>query len=1198
MESKQDRPEKDERKTLDAQNSEEAKLHTEAELKRAREEANQQREWFRVTLSSIGDAVITTDMQGRVTFINPVAERMTGWKLEEAAGRMLETVFVIVNEYTLKPTPNPITRVLAEGIVVGLANHTALIAKDGTVVSIEDSAAPIRDSSGQVMGAVMVFHDVSERRRQEEVLRWSEERFRAMFNQAAMGMAIADLGGKLELVNEKFAQILGYSQGDLTGKTVLELTHPDDLMVSRANIRRLLAGETTEYSYEKRFVRKDGGAVWTRTTVTILKDGSGKPEKFIGVVEDISARKAAEQELQLSETRLNLAMEAGQMGAWEWVVARGKVTWSATLEAIHGMKEGTFGGTFEDFQRDMHPEDRELVLNSVRRCLEGTGDHRVEYRIIKPDGKMAWIEARGKLFRDAGGNPERMVGICMDITARKRSENALRESEQFNRTIIESSRDCIKTLDLDGKLIWISDSGRRVLCLDEMALVGMSWVDLWEGDYREKAQKALNNALAGESGAFVGRFMVAGEIKWFDVLATPIMGADGKPERVLVVSRDVTERTLAEEARFRLAALVESSEDAIVSKTLEGVISTWNKSAERMFGYEAAEVIGKPVSILIPKERLEEEPAILEKIKHGIKVESYETVRRCKDGRLLDVSLTVSPIKDAGGVIIGASKILRDITQRKRDQKALLESEQRFRIAADTAPFMLGFAGPDRMFRYVNKFWTDFVGQRVEEQLAMGWCQNVHPDDMETCLKCYHAAFDSRKPFETEYRVGHQTGGYRWISVRGVARYGPAGQFEGYIIGCTDIHDRKMASQEREQLLEAERSARAEAERLNVMKDEFLATLSHELRTPLSAILGWSQLLMTGKLGPEGAMQGLETINRNARAQSQLIEDLLDMSRIVSGKVRVETQKIGLEGVVQAAVSAAQPSAQAKGVDLKTELDADAGMVWGDAERLQQVMWNLVSNAVKFTPRGGSIQVKLRRVGSDVELTVSDTGMGISAGFLPYVFDRFRQGDSSSTRKHGGLGLGLSIVKHMVELHGGMIRASSDGEGKGATFTVRLPMYNGEEGEGNESEGEQREIGLVRAVAGVSLEGVKVLVVDDELDARELARRMLMESKAEVISAASSEEGLKLVKQMMPHVIVSDIGMPGEDGYQFIKKVRGLEDKKLAAIPAVALTAFARGEDYTRAIEAGYEMHLRKPIKLHELVSAVAKLSGRLKSGG
>jgi PAS domain S-box-containing protein len=910
------------------------------ELARMLEEIYQQREWFKVTLSSIGDAVITTDTRGCVTFVNPVAEMMTGWRLEEAREKPLEEVFKIVNEYTLETTPNPITRVLAEGVVVGLANHTALIAKDGTVVSIEDSAAPIRDSQGHVSGAVMVFHDVTERRRREEALQESEARFKATFNQAAMGMAIAGLNARLELVNERFCQMLGYSQEELVAKTVLDLTHADDVIVSRGNIRRLLAGETADYSYEKRFVRKDGSTVWSRTTVTTLKDAEGKPMKFIGVVEDINARKEAERELQRSETRLSLAMEAGQMGAWEWIIGRGQVVWSPTLEAIHGLAPGTFGGRLEDFQRDIHPEDKERVIARVQECLGGGGTYRVEYRIIKPDGKMAWIEARGSLFRDGVGQPERMVGICMDVTARKQIE----------------------------------------------------------------------------------------------------------------------------EARFRLAAVVESSNDAIVSKSLEGIISTWNQGAQRMFGYEAAEIVGKPVAVLIPRERIDEEPAIIEKLKRGEKVENYETVRQCKDGRLVDVSLTVSPIKDGAGRIIGASKILRDITQKKRDQQA------------------------------------------------------------------------------------------------------------------------------REQLLEAERTARAEAERLNVMKDEFLATLSHELRTPLSAILGWSQLLLSGKLGAEGGKQGLETINRNARAQSQLIEDLLDMSRIVLGKVRVEAQRMGLASVVEAAVSAAQPGAQAKGVALVMDLETQKTEVWGDASRLQQVMWNLVSNAVKFTPRGGSIIVSMRRAGGEVEVTVTDTGMGISEAFMPYVFDRFRQGDSSTTRKHGGLGLGLSIVKHLVELHGGRIQARSQGEGKGATFTVMLPAL-GEEAEGKADGLEDK---AAWALARVSLKGLKILVVDDESDARELVRRMLVESKARVFAVGDARQGLEVLERERPDVIVSDVGMPGEDGYQFIAKVRGLKDASLAKVPALALTAFARAEDQARAIEAGYQKHLTKPTRIHELILAVARLAGRV----
>jgi signal transduction histidine kinase/CheY-like chemotaxis protein len=400
---------------------------------------------------------------------------------------------------------------------------------------------------------------------------------------------------------------------------------------------------------------------------------------------------------------------------------------------------------------------------------------------------------------------------------------------------------------------------------------------------------------------------------------------------------------------------------------------------------------------------------------------------------------------------------------------------------------------------------------------------------------------------------------------------------------------------------EAERAAREEIERVSVMKDEFLATISHELRTPLNSILGWSELLLARTPPDADARRGLETISRNARAQAQLISDLLDMNLIVSGRLRLDVQPVALAPIVEAAVDIVRPSVEAKTLRLRTVLDPHAGPIHGDPHRLQQVVWNLLSNAVKFTPKGGKIDVLLRRVHSHVELTVADSGIGIRAEILPHIFDRFRQADSSATRKYGGLGLGLSIVKQLVELHGGTVRADSPGEQHGATFVVALPLCAIREGEvwghptaegapGAASARSERPVQPAKVV----LAGVKVLVVDDEPDARELIKAVLAEAGAEVVTAASVDEALAALALARPDAIVSDIGMPGRDGYQLLHAVRALPEAQGGRTPAVAMTAYARSEDRTRALLAGYQVHIAKPVEPHELVVIVGSLTGRI----
>ena len=394
----------------------------------------------------------------------------------------------------------------------------------------------------------------------------------------------------------------------------------------------------------------------------------------------------------------------------------------------------------------------------------------------------------------------------------------------------------------------------------------------------------------------------------------------------------------------------------------------------------------------------------------------------------------------------------------------------------------------------------------------------------------------------------------------------------------------------RKELLESERSARSDAERASALKDEFLATVSHELRTPLNAILGWVRILRSQPAGQVDLDHALEVMERNANVQVQLIEDLLDMSRITSGKMRLDVRPLNLVGVIEAALETVRPASDAKGILLRATLDRVAGPVTGDANRLQQVVWNLLSNAIKFTPRHGCVDVTLRRVGAHVEIAVADTGVGIRAELTSVIFDRFKQGDSSRTRSIGGLGLGLSIVRHLVEQHGGTVHVTSRGEGTGATFTVRLPLATLRVGEGWRSgPGAGSPLDFTTA----DLSGVRVLVVDDQADARDLIQRVLGECRADVVTASSPEEALAAVEATRPHVLVSDIGMPDVDGYELLRRVRALGQARGGGVPAVALTAFARSEDRTRALRAGYLVHVAKPVEPSELVATVASVVGR-----
>ncbi|MEN3331745.1 MAG: hypothetical protein V7641_1110 [Blastocatellia bacterium] len=427
-----------------------------------------------------------------------------------------------------------------------------------------------------------------------------------------------------------------------------------------------------------------------------------------------------------------------------------------------------------------------------------------------------------------------------------------------------------------------------------------------------------------------------------------------------------------------------------------------------------------------------------------------------------------------------------------------------------------------------------------------------------------------------------------------------SGKTMGVIIVFHDVSERRRTEREREQLLRREQSARGEAEAANRLKDEFLATVSHELRTPLNAILGWASLLTRRTLDEETTRSAAEVIQRNAKGQAEIINDILDVSRIINGKLRIEPQAVELEPIIRAAIDTVYPAAAAKAIAITVALDRQAGLILGDPDRLQQIVWNLVSNAIKFTPQDGRIDVRLERVTSHIELRVSDSGIGIDTQFLPYVFDRFRQADSSTTRAHGGLGLGLAIVRHLVELHGGTVAAESTGEGQGAVFTVRLPLAEAQKAPARLAEDSLHSTDQAAAASELvidttDLRGLRVLVVDDDLDTREILCIVLSQCGAEVHAAGSSQDALGAFREWKPNILTSDLGMPGEDGYAFIQKVRTFAPEDGGISPAAALTAYAREEDRQRARSAGYQIHISKPVDPTKLATVVAGLAKHTK---
>ena len=704
----------------------------------------------------------------------------------------------------------------------------------------------------------------------KEALRESEQRLRAMFAQAAVGIAISELDGRLAETNRKFLRILGYEEAELNGITAYQISHPEDVAITRANVARLLAGEIPDYSYEKRYIRKDGRTVWTLTSVALLRDPEGRPRQFIGVIEDITPLKETQEALR-EESRI--------------------------LELLN--RTGAAIGSEVDLQ---------AIVQRVTDAATQISGARFGAFFYKLQGKAG-------------------------------------ESYQLS------------------------------------ALSGAP---------REAFEKF---GLPRNTPVFATTFSGVGVVRSDDIAKDPRYGTMA-PHR------------------------------------------------------------GMP------------------------------------QGHLPVCSYLAVPVVSRSGTVLGG----------------------------------LFFGHPERA-----------VFTERTERLVVGIAAQAA------------IAIDNARLFE-----------------------------------------------EREHLLERERTARTAAEKMSELKDEFLATLSHELRTPLGAILGWAQVIRSRPMGIDELRRAVEVIERNARAQTRLIEDLLDMSRITSGQIRLDVQPVQPASFIEAALETVRPAAEAKGIRLEKVLDPNAGPISGDPGRLQQVIWNLLSNAIKFTEKDGKVQVVLERVNSHIEISVADTGIGIRPEFLPHVFDRFRQADGSTTRRHAGLGLGLAIARHLTELHGGAIWAKSAGEGRGATFTIHLPLIAVHRGAAiDERVHPATSPPSPLAIAFPNLTGLTVLAVDDERDARDLIRRLLEECGARVLTAGSAEEAIPLVERHRPQLLLSDIGMPNADGFDLLRRVRALGPDRGGDIPAIALTAFARAEDRTKVLRAGFRMHVSKPVEAAELCAAIANVAGR-----
>jgi PAS domain S-box-containing protein len=868
-------------------------------------------------------------------------------------------------------------------------------------------------------------------------------------------------------------------------------------------------------------------------------------------------------------------------------------TWNRAMELISGLKRED---VISKCAFDLFP------------CLKETGeDHYYSEALagksvvaenrpfsIPQSGRSGFFDGYYSPRHDEKGNVIGGVAIIRDVTDRK-AEASLLDDHKRLAFHVENTPLAVIEWDHEFRVLRWSPAAEKLFGWKAEEILGKHFSDwqfvvLEDLDAVNRVGQRQNEGREQHGISRNRNYTKLGSILHCEWYNSALYNEAGKLVSVLSLVLDVTVATRIEEAlrkseaQYRL--LFEANPQAMWVFDLTTLrFLAVNDAAVRHYGYSRAEFLNMTIKDIRPLEEVKLLETHLASAQPDV-ARAGEWRHLKKDGTVINVEITSHRLNFAGRE--AEFVLVQDITERKKAETALRISEDRYRDLVDNSHELICTHDLEGRVLSVNPWAARVLGYPRESLIGMNIRDGLLPpyreqfDEYLQTVKTEGSAGGVMKVRTAtgeirlwEYYNTLRTEGVKQPIVRGMAH---------------DVTERRKA-------LKREKEARLEAEAANRVKDEFLSTLSHELRTPLTAIMGWADLLLHDEVEPRKRRQALDTIFRNANSQCQLINDLLEVSRIITGKLRLEFVACELHSVIEAAAESIRPTAEAKGVRLQVLLEAQTGPVFGDRERLQQIVWNLLSNGVKFTPKGGRVEVTLQRINSHLEIVVSDTGVGIKADFLPHVFDRFRQADGSTTRGYGGLGLGLAIVRHLVELHGGTAWAESKGESQGSKFTVRLPaMASNEEPSAEDLKTPVFEAAETRSRKPTSLDGLRVVVVDDEIDARALLTMMLEKCGAEVIAVSSAREGLETVQTWKPDVLIADIGMPLEDGYVLIKNIRALPHERGGQIPALALTAYARTEDRVRALSEGYQVHLAKPVDRFELAAVVASLSGAVEA--
>jgi PAS domain S-box-containing protein len=1136
------------------------------------------------------------DRTGAIHYWNQRWYEYTGLSAAESVG-LAGASYVHSQDYcpTLVKWTEAITAGTAFEIEHRLRRH------DGVYRWFMNRGLPTRDRDGQITGWVGTVVDIDGHKQLEERLQLVVQAVNGMvFDASEVNLS----GDDCVYRSEQLFDLIGVSASEAppTSRWWEERIHPDDRARLRHRMEELFASESQLYESDYRVRHQDSRwvDVWERGC--LVRDEQGQVIRVVGSTVDISQQQAAlrdrnkaERRLQKAHIQLEAALSAGSIYTWCWNILENRVVANRSFAQLFGLdpERVAAGVRLEKFINIIHADDQARVAAAIDQAIASGESCATEFRICNPQGEERWVIARGQVEYDSQGRAVTFPGALADISDRKQAELRLQENEERFRTLADNISQFTWMTDATGWIFWYNQRWFDYTGTTFDAMQGWGWQQVHHPDHVDRVVSKFRRCIAtGET--WEDTFPLRGKdgtYRWFLSRAIPVRDEQGQVVRWFGTNTDITdlrqtEQTL-QQTTERLNIALKSAPISLFNHDLD-LRYTWIYNPTHDLSVD--QVIGQRDEDLASPETA----ARLTHLKRRVIATGIglrEEVKVVSNGQTAYYDLTIDPIHDAQNAIVGVTCAAVDISERiyiatehQQAELALQESEDCLRMAIESARIGIW----DWNLTTNSLTWDAgckaiFGLPPAADSSVERFYEGLHPDDRDRVQAVIADSLTvaSGGSYDVEYRViGLQDRVERWVRARGQVYFDDDGTPLRFIGTVLDITQKKQAEAVREQMLRQEQAAREAAERANRIKDEFLAILSHELRSPLNPILGWAKLLQTKKLDAEKTARALATIERNAKLQTQLIDDLLDIAKILRGKLKIEPASVDPVFVIESAIETVQAAADAKGIRIQSDLP-DIGLIQGDGARIQQIVWNLLTNAIKFTPEQGQITIQLAQVGHWAQLKVIDTGRGISPEFLPHIFDSFRQADTSITRQFGGLGLGLAIVRYLAEAHGGTIAADSPGEGQGAAFTVSLPLL---------SDRPNQRVATVLP-GQIDLTGVRVIAVDDNPDGLALLTLLLGEYGAEVVGLESAAEVLTTLDGFNPHVLVSDIGMPEMDGYALIQQIRALPPEQGGQVPAIALTAYVREEDAQKAIDSGFQLHLAKPIEPDTIARAVARLA-------